>query len=166
MTPEYCLVKLEGTSSASADVGDDQKREEPRLPRRATSRSLELLRRVLRCSADAPPQNDRVTAGGGGEIRTPGTLRYGGFQNRCLRPLGHSSKSWSRGRARGPKGVSHHTDPCVVWLPFELGPLLYYDAPFESLVVSSAERAASLRGVQGWRGGLPREAVESRVEAP
>ena len=32
-----------------------------------------------------------VSAGGGGEIRTPGTFQYGGFQNRCLRPLGHSS---------------------------------------------------------------------------
>jgi hypothetical protein len=33
----------------------------------------------------------RVFRGGGEGIRTPGTLRYGGFQNRCLRPLGHSS---------------------------------------------------------------------------
>lgn len=30
--------------------------------------------------------------GGGGEIRTPGGLPHGGFQNRCLRPLGHSSE--------------------------------------------------------------------------
>ena len=30
--------------------------------------------------------------GGGGEIRTPGGLPHGGFQNRCLRPLGHSSR--------------------------------------------------------------------------
>ena len=54
-----------------------------------------------------------------------------------------------RGRARGPKGNSHHTDPCVFWLPFELEPPLYYDARPESLVESSAERGASLRGVQG-----------------
>jgi hypothetical protein len=28
---------------------------------------------------------------GGGGIRTPGSSRFGGFQNRCLRPLGHAS---------------------------------------------------------------------------
>ncbi len=37
----------------------------------------------------------RRRAGGSGGIRTPGRLPYGGFQNRCLRPLGHSSKSLS-----------------------------------------------------------------------
>ncbi len=29
--------------------------------------------------------------GGGGGIRTPGPLRVGGFQDRCLKPLGHPS---------------------------------------------------------------------------
>lgn len=30
---------------------------------------------------------------GKGGIRTPGTLQYGGFQDRCNRPLYHLSKS-------------------------------------------------------------------------
>jgi hypothetical protein len=33
----------------------------------------------------------RKKKGGGGGIRTHGTSRYGGFQNRFLRPLGHTS---------------------------------------------------------------------------
>ncbi len=35
--------------------------------------------------------------GGGGEIRTHGTLRYDGFQDRCVRPLCHPSVIYSRG---------------------------------------------------------------------
>ncbi len=31
----------------------------------------------------------------GGGIRTPGTLRYNGFQDRRIRPLCHSSVFWS-----------------------------------------------------------------------
>ena len=31
------------------------------------------------------------TGGGGGGIRTPGELPHNGFQDRRLRPLGHSS---------------------------------------------------------------------------
>ena len=30
---------------------------------------------------------------GGGEIRTPGTFQYDGFQDRSIKPLWHSSKS-------------------------------------------------------------------------
>jgi hypothetical protein len=33
----------------------------------------------------------RAHQGGGGGIRTPGGLPHGGFQNRCLQPLGHTS---------------------------------------------------------------------------
>ena len=46
-----------------------------------------------------PSQKRRISIAGasllcGGEgIRTPGKLPYGGFQNRCLRPLGHASIS-------------------------------------------------------------------------
>src|SRR5688572_8647826 len=36
--------------------------------------------------------------GGGGGIRTPGDLRHGGFQDRCLRPLGHSSRGAPGGK--------------------------------------------------------------------
>jgi hypothetical protein len=46
-----------------------------------------LVRPALRPT----PRDPSKTSGGEG-IRTPGSLRYGGFQNRCLRPLGHSSK--------------------------------------------------------------------------
>ena len=31
---------------------------------------------------------------GGGGIRTPGSSHYGGFQDRCLQPLGHSSSGY------------------------------------------------------------------------
>ena len=34
---------------------------------------------------------------GGGGIRTPGRSPYGGFQDRCLQPLGHSSSGFGRG---------------------------------------------------------------------
>ena len=34
----------------------------------------------------------RHLSSGGGGIRTPGTLRYSGFQDRHLKPLGHSSE--------------------------------------------------------------------------
>jgi hypothetical protein len=47
-----------------------------------------LLTAIKKVSFEFLREND----GGGEGIRTPGTLRYGGFQNRCLRPLGHSSK--------------------------------------------------------------------------
>src|SRR5690606_38337066 len=38
---------------------------------------------------------DEISGGGEG-IRTPGNFRPGGFRNRCLRPLGHSSGGWGR----------------------------------------------------------------------
>ena len=47
------------------------------------------------------PRESRFNFGGGEGIRTPGTLPYGGFQNRCLRPLGHSSE---RGLPSGFRG--------------------------------------------------------------
>lgn len=34
----------------------------------------------------------RITGGSGG-IRTHGTLRYDGFQDRCLKPLSHTSRN-------------------------------------------------------------------------
>src|SRR5690554_1008542 len=36
-------------------------------------------------------QGFKIKNGGGGEIRTHGRLPFGGFQDRCLQPLGHSS---------------------------------------------------------------------------
>jgi len=43
-------------------------------------------------SADGGAEGENhQNVGGGKEIRTLGTFRYGGFQNRCLRPLGHPS---------------------------------------------------------------------------
>jgi hypothetical protein len=53
-----------------------------------------------------PSHLRRKTSGGEG-IRTPGSLRHAGFQNRCLRPLGHSSKCWqSAGLGHGGAGVN------------------------------------------------------------
>ena len=51
----------------------------------------------------------RRRAGGSGGIRTPGRLPYGGFQNRCLRPLGHASArgnggSWGEGQGEAGAG--------------------------------------------------------------
>jgi len=46
----------------------------------ATPANRCFLRRGLRSSTDGAPQNDRVSAGGGGEIRTPGGLPHGGFR--------------------------------------------------------------------------------------
>ena len=38
----------------------------------------------------------RVLSNGAGGIRTPGTLRHNGFQDRLLKPLGHRSKLIAR----------------------------------------------------------------------
>ena len=35
--------------------------------------------------------NMALNSGGGGEIRTLGRFPVGGFQDRCLKPLGHPS---------------------------------------------------------------------------
>ena len=34
-----------------------------------------------------------LTCCGGGEIRTPGTFQYDGFQDRSIKPLWHSSEA-------------------------------------------------------------------------
>jgi hypothetical protein len=49
-----------------------------------------------------PRQRRGVFLGGGGGIRTPGGLPHGGFQNRCLRPLGHSSECGSQAPVLAP----------------------------------------------------------------
>ena len=46
---------------------------------------------LLRRPHGDPQSPDGARAGGGGGIRTPGTFRYNGFQDRRLKPLGHSS---------------------------------------------------------------------------
>ena len=49
---------------------------------------------MLICAAESDYQ---VCGGGGGGIRTPGTLRHNGFQDRRLKPLGHTSvKDYNR----------------------------------------------------------------------
>lgn len=56
--------------------------------------------------ATRPLQSSRLAAsvfyvGGSEGIRTPGRLPYGGFQNRCLRPLGHASARGNGGKSGG-----------------------------------------------------------------
>ena len=55
-----------------------------------------VLRTTLSTAVGLPlvdDSNPRLAAssGGGGGIRTPGTVRYSGFQDHRLKPLGHSS---------------------------------------------------------------------------
>ena len=54
-------------------------------PSRSTSQTSTFFLSLFGC------QDVSAISGGGGGIRTPGSLHYGGFQDRCLRPLGHSS---------------------------------------------------------------------------
>ncbi len=54
--------------------------------------SPQPLSRRPRSSTPAPPQVRITCKGGGSGIRTHGNLRYDGFQDRCLKPLGHPSR--------------------------------------------------------------------------
>jgi hypothetical protein len=58
---------------------------------KATCRLLVRPSRHRRIAMPHRPSTAVSIDSGGEGIRTPGTFRYGGFQNRCLRPLGHSS---------------------------------------------------------------------------
>ena len=57
--------------------------------RRNASQATAKKRENPRKTEGSAPDDD--SKGGWGGIRTPGTLRYDGFQDRCLRPLGHPS---------------------------------------------------------------------------
>ena len=86
------------------EAGSSMRKRNVRNGRRACARRLlagcEEVGRSFRCDCARPaihmtgdpPQNIAGNSGGGGEIRTPGTLRYGGFQR-----LGKISARGSRG---------------------------------------------------------------------
>src|SRR5688572_4994603 len=69
--------------------------------RRSTSLSLDSVHFVdfihlesnvrIASARKNPALRDWVFSCGSEGIRTPGRLPYAGFQNRCLRPLGHAS---------------------------------------------------------------------------
>ena len=57
-----------------------------------------------------------VAEGGERGIRTPGTLRYGGFQDRCNRPLYHLSRlcaRWGCALCVVPRASHRECVPCV-----------------------------------------------------
>ncbi len=71
--PDSILSALPAVSTVSAD---------------ASPRGVMVIHRDDRL---AVARHQRITAGGGGGIRTPGGLHLNGFQDRRLQPLGHSS---------------------------------------------------------------------------
>ncbi len=72
----------------------------PRPPSARFSRAVDQTRtrRIGR--------SGRMTVGGGEEIRTPEGLHPGGFQDRCLRPLGHPSTATEYGRAAATSRIA------------------------------------------------------------
>jgi hypothetical protein len=75
------------------------------LPRAAAVNDIPVSTDLVQSLVQSRPTEKSTSAqrrektGGGGGIRTPGTFRFNGFQDRRLRPLGHSSAAHNRNKS-------------------------------------------------------------------
>ena len=80
----------------------------PPAPRQFLANSVRIFSNAHRQLGNGSPsarasQQPLFPTGGGGRIRTHGTLRYNGFQDRRHRPLGHSSRITDKLKVRSKK---------------------------------------------------------------